>query len=1223
MPVLNNGDTLATKLDTIRFPLHGARLIEASAGTGKTFTITGLYLRLLLGHGSQPNPTLGLEESRHTAHQRPLTVDEILVVTFTEAATAELRGRIRNKIRDAKLAFMNGNSDDPVISALLEATQDHHQAAQTLLAAERQMDEAAIYTIHGFCQRMLVQNAFESGSRFNNEFLTDESKLKQQVVADFWRHSFYSLDRRIASIIRQIWSSPQGLYNEIHRYITNDTLSIAPAIDTVDIAQLHAAIIHHIETMKAQWLSDYQDAMANLRESGVSKQSYSSRHLPVWIEAATQWAQSPTEDYTVFDKLEKFTQSTLSEKTKKGQAPDHPLFSHIEAFLEQDLDLKIPLMSCAINHCREALKSEKQRQQLLSFDDLLSQLNHALHTDSGDTLAARIRTLYPVAMIDEFQDTDAQQYDIFKRVYLDQPHCGWFMIGDPKQAIYGFRGADIFTYIEARKQVTSHFTLDTNWRSSHDMIAAANGLFEFGINPFIYDQDIPFIPVAASPNADQRGWTLNDQAQPALNVWVAPDREQPISNADYKTQMAQATAAQIQLILEQAQCGRANLHSEKHTRPIEASDIAILVRTGAEGRLIKHALAQQGIASVYMSNRDSVFKSAVAQDMYRVMDSLLGVDNERKLRAALATGLLDVSVEQLHQLGQDEVLWERTVSEFALYREQWQKQGILPMFRSLMNRREIAQRWVSEVSQDGERKLTDFMHLSELLQQHSQMLESDHALLRWFGEAIDNAHSGEAAADDQILRLESEKDLVQIVTIHKSKGLEYDLVFLPFIMGFRQASDAKYYDPEHAKSVLDLAKGEQSLERADTERLAEDLRLLYVAMTRSVYGCFVGVAPVKKGNQTKGNTGVHLSAMGYLLQQRNPMDCTGFYQSMAQFFQSLLPQTTRQASILELSPTPFVLSETEEFTAKPATLSHTINNQWRMTSYSGLVKQSQHGHATISDLELTIPAFDLDSAREEQIEQDELIEQSMFSFPRGARPGTLLHTIFEEIDFTEPNSDDNQIIVAQLLEREGITGDWLPVVMDMVSKVLSADLSLAQPSQDHLDCLKLCDKNAQHTLVEMEFVLPLELLSATQFNQIVRRHDALSKQADNLEFRPAQGMLKGFIDLIFEHQGKYYVLDWKSNHLGNDNSDYHQQALQQAMLDHRYDMQYQIYSLALHRFLRQRIANYSYEQHFGGVYYLFLRGIDGQSNNGIFYTKPSETLLDELDAHIADNEEAL
>ncbi len=1190
----------ATKLDTMTFPLHGARLIEASAGTGKTFTIAGLYLRLLLGHGDA--------QSRH---QRPLEVGEILVVTFTEAATAELRGRIRARIRDAKNAFLQGHSDDPVIKPLINATRDHHSAAQLLLNAERQMDDAAIYTIHGFCQRMLVQNAFESGSRFNNEFVTDESHLKQQVVADFWRHTFYSLDKTLAQIVRQTWAHPSKLYDAIRGYLSSDSLLVEPQFDDFELNQLHAQNIQAIEQMKQAWRTDGVEAMDNLRDSGVDRRSYSTKNLPSWIDQVTQWANSETFDYQVCDKLEKFRLSVLEEKTKKGTPPDHALFSVIDSFLDKPLGIEIPLLSRAIQECRHRLQQEKHSQQLLSFDDLLSQLNSALLADSSGRLAQRIRQLYPVAMIDEFQDTDSQQYSIFRELYLDHPQCGWFMIGDPKQAIYAFRGADIFTYIQARKQVSAHYTLDTNWRSSHTMISAANGVFEFGNKPFIYDDDIPFHPVNPSPVAGDRGWQLDGETQSALNLWSIDDRDVPVASSEYRQQMAQSTAAEIQQLLEKADNNQAQLIEGGKEHTIQPGNIAVLVRTGAEGKLVKEALAKQGIASVYLSNRDSVFKSSLAQDVHRVMDALLNLDSERKLRAALASSMLGVSMQQLHQYSQNETDWEGVLNEFADYRERWQKRGVLPMLRRVLYQRGLGQQWLKLSSGEGERLLTDYLHLAELLQQQSQMLESDHALLRWLGEAIEASTQGANAPDEQILRLESERNLVQIVTIHKSKGLEYDLVFLPFAMSYRAASEAKYFDQQRLTTVVDLEQQPASLEQADRERLAEDLRLLYVALTRAVYGCFIGVAPIKKGNQTKGSTGVHLSALGYLLQQAQDYDCTGFYQSIDHFINAQQSSAVSRREQTELSQTPYQPQDQQQPSLTFAEFSQNLRSGWRVTSYSGLVKQSHHQQA-LSDLELTMPAFDSDSLLE-QVEEDETEQQlSIFSFPRGARPGTLLHTIFEEIDYTEPSSEPNQQIVGELLEREGIDGEWLPVVMQMVEQVLTTDLAV-----DGGEPLQLCAKSEQHKLVEMEFVLPIELLSAANFNQIVQQHDPLSKQAEALDFYPVQGMLKGFIDLVFEHNGRYFVLDWKSNHLGDSVADYHPSALQQAMLEHRYDMQYQIYALALHRFLRQRIPNYDYQHHFGGVYYLFLRGMDGQSGNGVFYTKPSLTLLEQLDTHIA------
>ncbi|ENQ1031744.1 exodeoxyribonuclease V subunit beta [Vibrio parahaemolyticus] len=1184
-----------TPLEPMTFPLHGARLIEASAGTGKTFTIAGLYLRLLLGHGSA-----------ETRHRVPLTVDQILVVTFTEAATAELRDRIRARIHDARIAFARGQSSDPVIQPLLNEFDDHKQAAEILLQAERQMDEAAVYTIHGFCQRMLTQNAFESGSRFNNEFVTDESHLKAQVVADYWRRNFYPLPFTLAGEIRQLWGSPSALLSDISNYLTGAPLSLAVPAMKGSLADLHTENLKKIDELKAQWRESQDDFLTLISDSDINKRSYTKKSLPTWLEAVNAWAATETTGYDYPDKLEKFAQNVLLEKTPKGSAPQHAVFEAIETFLANPISLKAPLLAHAIEHCRVMLANAKNQKQWLSFDDLLTQLSASIDTDESELLAARIRTLYPVAMIDEFQDTDPLQYSIFSRIYLNNPECGLFMIGDPKQAIYGFRGADIFTYIKARNQVSAHYTLGTNWRSSADMVQAVNQVFALPDSPFIYDSDIPFLPVKYSPNAEKRIWTMGGQKQPALTYWLQEADDKPLPKGEYLTRMAEATASQIQTILTQAQQGQACLVNGEKQKAVQAGDIAVLVRTGSEGRMVKQALADQGIASVYLSNRDSVFTSSAAQDLQRLLQAVLTPENDRALRASLASELFALDAASLDALNNDEIVWENAVNEFKEYRKLWVQRGVLPMLRAVISKRHIAERLLEEGAssqgENGERVLTDLMHIGELLQQASNELDSDHGLLRWLAQSISDAENGLGGSDDQIQRLESERNLVQIVTIHKSKGLEYDLVFLPFVFSYREASEAKYYDAASDRTVLDITGNDASMKQADKERLAEDLRLIYVALTRAVYACFIGASPLRNGRSTKEPTGVHRSAIGYLIQN-------GQEGGINDLHQGLTKQQDELDCVVVADPPSqleekYVAPQEEIHDLSAKELQNPIDRNWRITSYSGLVKQGSHHVEHDATIEIT--GFDIDSS-EEQDEAD-LVEpeRSIFTFPRGARPGTFLHSLFEEIEFTQPvTTAENTQIILGLMESEQLDEEWLPILQQLIDTVLATPLDGKS--------LLLNQKAPSQRLVEMEFLLPIEVLSAPALNRVIQRHDPLSAKAGDLGFQTVQGMLKGFIDLVFEHQGKYYVLDWKSNHLGDDVTHYHGEALKSAMAEHRYDLQYQIYALALHRFLRSRLANYQYEQHFGGVYYLFLRGMDGQSDHGIFAAKPTLDFLQEMD----------
>ncbi|MDC0609364.1 exodeoxyribonuclease V subunit beta [Vibrio sp.] len=1185
-------DLNAEILDINTFPLHGARLIEASAGTGKTFTITGLYLRLLLGHGGE-----------QCFPEGPLRVEQILVVTFTEAATAELRSRIRDKIHQARVAFARGESHDPVIASLLSLVENHQEAARLLLEAEREMDSASIFTIHGFCQRMLLQNAFESGSRFVSDFVTDESSLKSMVVADYWRKQFYPLNIELAAEIRRLWPNPDALVQDIGRYLSGSAPSLSVEPLSESLGSLHQKNLAKITEIKQAWLSVSSDVEQLLNDSDIKRQSYNKKNLPLWIEKLTLWANSPTTSYETASELEKFSQRTLDEKTKVGgKAPTHDVFQQIDLFLAQDISIKAPLISHAIFSCRQALQEIKQEKLLLSFDDLLVQLSSAIDFDDQDILKQRIRALYPIAMIDEFQDTDPLQYSIFSRIYLSSKEpSGLFMIGDPKQAIYAFRGADIFTYIKARNQVTAHYTLATNWRSTADMVNVTNTIFSQASSPFLYDNDIPFIPVSAGTNADKNYWNISGQKQPALTYWWPEDTDDVWNKADYYQVMAKATAGQVQSILEASQHSDAFLVKGGKKQSIEPGNIAVLVRTGSEGRMVQDALNQQGIASVYLSNRESVFSTRIARDILLLMDAVLAHDDERKLKSCLASPMFALEIGWLDNLSEDEWLWEATVAEFRLYAQLWQERGIQPMLRAVLLKRHISERWLTETN--GERELTDYLHISELLQQSSAEIESQTGLLRWLSQSISEAEQGVNNSDEQIQRLDSERNLVQIVTIHKSKGLEYDIVFLPFIMSYRQASEAKFYDETSDKTVLDLSQGEQSLINADKERLAEDLRLLYVAVTRAVFTCYVGIAPLKQGRSTKGPTGAHLSALGYLLQNGHEGSASDLSAALQKH--AALSDSIKIVTPPDLADHRYIEPESDTKALRASELERKIERVWRMTSYSALVKSRQHHIDAVFEL----PGFDLDSADEAELDSLLESEKTIFTFPKGARPGTFLHSVFENIDFTQSaQSEENLAVITELMDTEQLDHEWLPVIQSMIDSVMLTPL-------DGRD-LKLRDKSLQFRLHELEFLLPIELLQSDVINRTLKRYDKLSVDAPELDFYSVKGMIKGFIDLVFEHQGKYYVLDWKSNFLGDTPADYQPSKLAQAMIEHRYDFQYQLYTVALHRFLATRIPNYDYEEHFGGVYYLFLRGIEGKGNNGVFFTRPEKQFIQELDAII-------
>lgn len=1180
---------MANPLNTLRFPLHGERLIEASAGTGKTYTIAGLYLRLLLGHG--PLIEEGEDAGQPSVHERPLSVTEILVVTFTEAATAELRGRIRGRIHEARLAFMRGQSGDALLAQLLAEVEDHELAARRLLAAERQMDEAAVFTIHGFCQRMLKQNAFESGALFETEFLTDDSQLRLQAVSDYWRAEFYPVDKTLASAVRALWPSPAALLRDMNGWLDNSELEMRPPAGDETLAARHQAAMSRIAAVKEVWLAQV-DEIRRQTDGHISR--YTGKNYEGWLAKIADWAQDEASGYAIPKELERFGQTVLEANLKKGgDVPTLPLFSEIDALLASRPGIRDLILQRAAVVVRSRMQASKRQAHQLSFDDLLKDLDGALDSPLGERLCDRIRATYRVAMIDEFQDTDPQQYRIFHRLYGGHQDTALLMIGDPKQAIYGFRGADIFTYIQARRNVSAHYTLGRNWRSSHALVAAVNGLFERAKDPFIYEADIPFLPVEAQGKS--KALLLEGDTAPVLHCWQLTG--QPTFNrGDYQSKMARATAAEIHRLLTLAREGKALIGET----PVKAGDIAVLVRTGAEGKLVQQELARLAIASVYLSNRESVLEQVEAREILLILHACQNPSEERSLRAALATGLFDLDAKALDELASDERAWESAVQEFMEYRKVWHKRGVLAMLRALLHRRNLAASLLA--SPYGERRLTNFLHLGELLQQVSSELDGEYALLRWLGEAVNRQSCQDA---EQILRLESERKLVQIVTIHKSKGLEYPLVFLPFICSHRSADTPLYHEADEAgnRTILDLTGAEDSLAEADKERLAEDLRLLYVALTRGVYATWLGLAPVRSGNGKSEKTDLHQTAIGYLLQKGEEGDAATLATALSALAADLPGVAVGEPSLTRPAPLP----PEEEQLGEPQVrrFGGTLERDWWISSYSGLAAQG-HGH---SKGVLANPGFDDEVVTEAAAlateEPVQAPQPSIFTFPKGARPGTLLHSLFETIDFESAAGEPLAQHIATLLAQDGFDESWAQVLQQQVEAVLETPLEtgFGEP-------VRLRDLAPERKQVELEFFLPMGRVTAPALTALCQQHDPLSRDNKPLSFATVQGMLKGFIDLVFEWQGRWYLLDYKSNHLGMSPADYSRPALERAMAEHRYDLQYQLYSLALHRLLALRLPGYDFDQHFGGVFYLFLRGMP---QGGIFHTRPSRELVLGLD----------
>jgi exodeoxyribonuclease V beta subunit len=440
-------------LDILAEPLEGLRLIEASAGTGKTHTLADLYLRLLL--------------------EKDLAVDQILVVTFTVAATAELRDRIRARLETARRAFLRGASADPadaVLVGLLARRPERAAAARRLAQAVQGFDEAVILTIHGFCQRVLRESAFESGQPFEVELVPDEGEILQEVVDDFWRRRLYDGPRLlVGELVGRGWT-PESLVKEVRPYLRRPPCVVRPPAPPAVAPEAESRYEACYREARAAWQADRTAIEALLRgQRSLNATKYPPSALSGWLEEIDAFFR-PAEPHTVWRKrVEKFAAGALCVAVKKGGTPPtHPAFVACERLVEARQALTLVLDFRArtlrlelLDYCRRELGARKERRQLIAYQDLLLRLEQALTGPHGSTLAASLRRRYAAALIDEFQDTDPVQYAIFKRIYGGSG-LPVFLVGDPKQAIFGFRGADVFAYLAAGRDAGARRTLERN-----------------------------------------------------------------------------------------------------------------------------------------------------------------------------------------------------------------------------------------------------------------------------------------------------------------------------------------------------------------------------------------------------------------------------------------------------------------------------------------------------------------------------------------------------------------------------------------------------------------------------------------------------------------------------------------------------------------------------------------------------------------------------------------
>ncbi len=1161
----------APEFDPLRVATAGTHLVEANAGTGKTHSLSTLFLRLVV-------------EGR-------IDLGAIALVTFTDAAARELRERLLGRLRELSDALEHPPADgaraDWVEALVALAPADAARPlARRVRDALLRFDEVTVATIHGFCRRALEGLGVATGAGESE----DPGPLRDGLVADFWRRRVLGGAADEAAWALAHWDEPLQLARELVDAHALPVAALDPPRGTAALDAGAAQLRRAREEGRALYAAGLLDAtIAALEDAVFLKESGAlyldggidriARTLADWFEHgdARHW---PLRDLELLRPTTVLAHYSPRKSPKGWDAPRNPLTAWADTWCDaaaaHDRERVAQFRHDALAFVAAGMARLRADSGLHTHDDLIAGLDAALARPEA---VARLARRWRLGIVDEFQDTDARQYAIFARIFA-RAGSGLFLVGDPKQAIYRFRGGDIHAYARAAQAADARWNLSGNWRADPALVGAINALFARGgaERPFLVD----FIGYSPSHWPPQRELEASPWSDPAsLVVWHAPHEGRgPGPAREPMTALAtQATAAEIARLLERA--------GELGVAPPR---IAVLAPTHRDLAAMARTLRDWRIPAVAQA-RDSVYANPAAADLEHLLRALLD-GGERAFAGALALPLFGLPLAQLAaqraQAGAD--------ANWALREELrvcWRERGPLALVLRLLA--EVAPRWIGDA--EGERRHADLLQIGELLEARRALGDGLDAGLAWLAQRRRAAAAGLAARDERPRPLDA-TGAVQLLTVHASKGLQYDIVFAPFLWRSRAGTRPRPETPvqyHDAAGTLRVDLGSPLLEahRAlqATEMRQEGLRQAYVALTRARHRCYTLWGRCRGMEESPLAPLLHPDLAPDGVLAATPDEAT-VVAALARLAGAGAGAIEVAALPLATAPVlPAAVAAPELAVRAPLRTVHAVR---RTLSFTALA-------ADVGD-----EAADHDGADPAR-GGDPLAEVGPIpAHPRGARVGECVHLALERIDFANWPDAGGRASLEQACRRFRFGEAEREVFAEWIGQAAGSEL---------LPGLRLAALAPGASARELEFHFRLGG-TARALEAALALDPRFARDGAEIARLPArmQGLMHGYIDLVLQHAGRWYVVDYKTNHLGGELAHYAPPALAQAVREGDYDLQYLIYLVALHRQLRHRLgAAYDPERQLGGALYLFLRGMTRDGSHGVHRDRPPVAVIEALD----------
>ena len=1182
------------ELDSVNMPLEGITLIEAAAGTGKTHNIQNIAARLIV--------------------ECNYPINKVVIVTFTELAARELSERLRS-VLESLLKVLQGEvvadvNQQQRATALLQAFSKRNITCEQQLERVRNaladFDDNRVSTIHGFCARILNENAFESSVLFRTRLEKNIDQYVDKLLGDYCRMKRYG-------------NSPWTEAHQASREMFADYVKFLLYRNNLkceyncQLFESEEALTAALAKLIAE-LKNMPGASAVLRNIPGNFNKIGDRsgkeHIDFYAGKLEELLECDADPLEFIEVMRNIKFDVLSKSISKKQKNHDEVYDYIESerlftLAEEfcqicEVGSRIMMENEAYRFVRKKLEEWKKRDNFHSFDDMLKNVLAAL---KNEQLCKLLRDKFNAALIDEFQDTDPVQYAIFKKIFISgsQKHS-FFMVGDPRQAIYSFRGGDLATYMMARRECLAApdgriYKLSCNYRSSGKLIAGFNEFFKH--NNLFAAEDL-ILPETLSPPEVKTGIFYDGvEMENPLQV-----NYQESGSADsFYTNCAHNIARMLNEKRFQLP------QKDGSLRPVQPGDIAVLAFDKHELEKVRKELVKLNVP-VVSEHKNGIWSSSEAEELALFLKAVVDPARESCITAALLTRIGGVTLAGLDKLQapDDEKMYYWRMM-FEDLQSIWASEGIASMlgkaFTAGFSGSGSSFKLRMARQQNGARSIANFTQLGDML---SAFELASHLPPRGVLNKLCEQIAGGEVDDESAEMLESDRTAVKLITIHSSKGLQYPVVFLPY-MGSRYPGKRTSLKSYHRNGELCCNPDgcdHDAYMLALQEEMQELMRLAYVAVTRAGSYCFIGWGKKRSGN---------ITVMDWLFRMRNVDFSSGSNAVLNDFLQGkmlsmpvVIPPALQYVDTAYLEAERYVVDASKEELIPPPEVK-VLPNDWRLISYSAL---------NVNDANIADDGFfdevDRDQADDLSESSDNPLTGAIWDIPGGAAIGNAWHDILEEMDFTAPA---DPAAVARTLDVYGFKApEYVTATCQMLEELMRYQFT----TPDGRKAFMLQNITREQRSSEFEFLLGISgeittgrLLEALEPYLRENYHALYQSSSDQLL---RGGFFTGFIDLLFEHENRFYIVDWKSNTLKKHPANFSGEPLKKSMFEATYPLQYLFYTAALVKYLEHKlkttITEELYDQYFGGVYYVFLRGLCLDTPCGVYNARPPLKVIKNL-----------